>query len=55
MRAVRTAPSLMRAVRTAPRPRLLVWLALRLKGLGEIDDVAAIHGLEPDDTEWAAG
>ncbi|WP_419854054.1 transcriptional regulator [Candidatus Poriferisodalis sp.] len=33
-------------------PRLLVWLALRLKGLGEIDDVAAIHGLEPDDTEW---
>ncbi|WP_420626106.1 hypothetical protein [Candidatus Poriferisodalis sp.] len=33
-------------------PRLLVWLALRLKGLGEIDDVAAIHGLEPDVTEW---
>ena len=33
-------------------PRLLVWLALRLKGLGEIDDVAAVHGLEPDDTEW---
>ena len=29
-----------------------MWLALRLKGLGEIDDVAAIHGLEPDDTEW---
>ena len=33
-------------------PRLLVWLALRLKGLGEIDDVAAIHALEPDETEW---
>lgn len=33
-------------------PRLLVWLALRLKGLGEIDDVAAIHGLDVDDTEW---
>ena len=32
--------------------RLMVWLALRLKGLGEIDDVAAIHGLEPDETEW---
>ena len=33
-------------------PRLLVWLALRLKGLGEINDVAAVHGLEPDETEW---
>ena len=33
-------------------PRLLVWLALRLKGLGEIDDVAAVHGLEPDEAEW---
>ena len=28
-------------------PLLLVWLALRLKGLGEVDDIAAVHGLEP--------
>ncbi len=33
------------------QPRLLVWLALRLKGLGEIEDVAAVHGLEPAATE----
>lgn len=33
-------------------PLLLAWLALRLKGLGEVDNVAAVHGLDPDETEF---
>ncbi|HCB34081.1 MAG TPA: transcriptional regulator [Acidimicrobiaceae bacterium] len=32
-------------------PLLLVWLALRLKGLGEIDGIAEVHGLALDETE----
>jgi hypothetical protein len=31
-------------------PELLVALALRLKGFGEAADVAAVHGLDPEDT-----
>lgn len=29
-----------------------MWLALRLRGLGEIETVAAVHGLDPSDVEW---
>ncbi len=36
-------------------PHLLVWLALRLKGLGEIADVAAVHGLDFNETEHLLG
>ncbi len=43
------------AVPDAPHrsePKLLVWLALRLRGLGEIETVAAVHRLDPDEVEW---
>ena len=31
-------------------PYLLVWLALRLKGLGEVANIAEVHNLSPDET-----
>jgi hypothetical protein len=32
---------------------LMLLLALRLKGLGEVDAVAEVHALDVDETEWA--
>lgn len=32
---------------------LMLLLALRLKGLGEVDAVADVHALDVDETEWA--
>ena len=34
-------------------PELLVTLALRLKGFGEVETISSVHGLELDVTEAA--
>lgn len=33
-------------------PKLLVWVALRVRGLGEIETVSAVHQLDADEVEW---